>query len=66
VHIFAARGGQYVGTAMDTQSPYLRHIFGLMGIESIHFIYAEGLNMGPETADQARQHAREAMFKHAS
>ena len=66
VHIFAARGGQYVGTAMDTQSPYLRHIFALMGIESLHFIYAEGLNMGPDTAHVARQQAREAMFQPAS
>lgn len=66
VQVFAARGGQYLGTELDTQSAYLQHIFGLMGIHSLHFTYAEGLNMGPELAEQARQQAREQMFANAS
>ncbi len=61
VTVLAARGGQYLGTDMDTQTPYLRHIFGLLGIQQLHFIYAEGLNMGEDQAQRARQHAREAM-----
>jgi len=61
VTVLAARGGQYVGTELDTQTLYVRHIFGLMGVSNIHFIYAEGLNMGPEHASAARQQAREAM-----
>lgn len=58
VLVFAARGGIYQGTDMDTQSSYLRHIFGLMGITDIEFIYAEGLNMGGDTASQALSAAR--------
>ncbi|MDX1505019.1 MAG: NAD(P)H-dependent oxidoreductase [Spongiibacter sp.] len=59
VTVLAARGGQYQGTEMDTQTPYVRHIFGLFGISNLHFIYAEGLNMGE--AENARQSARLAM-----
>ena len=61
VTVLAARGGQYVGTEMDTQTLYIRHIFGLMGISNVHFIYAEGLNMGEQQAADARRQAREAM-----
>ncbi|MEX1664150.1 FMN-dependent NADH-azoreductase [Zhongshania arctica] len=62
VYVFAARGGQYLDTPMDTQTPYLRHILGLMGISDIEFIYAEGLNMGPELAKQALTNARKQLL----
>ena len=54
-----ARGGQYRGTEADTQTPFFRAWLKFVGIEDVHFIYAEGLNMGEEastagfaTADQ--------------
>lgn len=50
IYVLAARGGQYQGTERDTQSSYLRHILGLMGLTKVEFIYAEGLNMGGDTA----------------
>lgn len=53
VYVFAARGGIYEGTAMDTQSAYIRHIFGLMGIQDIEFIYAEGLSKGGDVAEKS-------------
>ncbi len=53
VTVLAARGGVYAGTDYDTQTPYIRHIFGLMGITSVNFVYAEGLNMGEEAAEKA-------------
>jgi len=59
VYVIATRGGQYQNTELDTQSSYIRHIFGLMGVTSIEFIYAEGLNMGSEIAEQALQQARD-------
>lgn len=43
-----SRGGVYRGNPADTQVPYLKTFFGLIGITDIEFIYAEGLNMGPE------------------
>lgn len=66
VLVFAARGGQYQGTELDTQSSYLRHIFDLMGITDIEFIYAEGLNMGDATASDALDAAREAIAAKAA
>lgn len=66
VYVFAARGGQYLNTPMDTQTPYLRHILGLMGISDIEFIYAEGLNMGPDVADQALAEARKQLLEKAA
>ncbi|AXR06394.1 FMN-dependent NADH-azoreductase [Salinimonas sediminis] len=53
VTILAARGGQYQGTEFDTQSRYLEHFFNFIGITDINFVYAEGLAMGAEAANQA-------------
>jgi FMN-dependent NADH-azoreductase len=52
VYVALARGGRYRGTAADTQVPYLKTVLGFLGITDVHFIYAEGLNMGPESAEQ--------------
>ncbi len=51
-YIAFARGGKYRGTEADTQAPYLKTILGFLGITDVHFIFAEGLNMGPESAAQ--------------
>lgn len=56
VIVIATRGGLHAGSETDTQSPYLRHVFGLLGITDIQFIYAEGLNM---TGSEARFAAAE-------
>lgn len=52
VYVALARGGRYRGTEMDSQVPYLRTVLGFLGMTDIRFIYAEGLNMGPEAARQ--------------
>ena len=52
VYVGLARGGKYRGTDADTQVPYLKTVLGFLGITDVHFIYAEGLNMGPEAAAQ--------------
>lgn len=51
-YVGLARGGRYRGTEADSQVPYLKTVLGFLGITNVHFIYAEGLNMGPETAQQ--------------
>jgi FMN-dependent NADH-azoreductase len=53
VYIGLARGGIYRDTPNDSQVPYLRGVFGLMGMTDVEFIYAEGVNMGPERASAA-------------
>lgn len=53
VYVALARGGRYRGTEADTQVPYLKTILGFLGMTDVRFIYAEGLAMGPEVAQQA-------------
>ncbi len=57
-YIFATRGGQYAGTALDTQSAYVRDFLAFLGIADVEFIYAEGLNMGAEIKEQALAEAK--------
>jgi FMN-dependent NADH-azoreductase len=45
VVVLATRGGVYAGTAYDSQTSYLRDFLRFLGIEDVHFIYAEGLGM---------------------
>lgn len=53
VYVGLARGGIYRDTPNDAQVPYLRGVLGLMGMTDVDFIYAEGVNMGPERAQAA-------------
>ena len=59
VRIFAARGGRYVGTTLDTQTGYVRTFLGFLGITDVAFIYAEGLALGAEARDQSLAQARQ-------
>ncbi len=60
--IITTRGGLYAeGTptyAYDFQTPYLRLIFGFIGITEIEFIHAEGLNMNDELRSRSIANAR--------
>ncbi len=66
VTVLAARGGQYLGTPKDTQTPYLRDFFGFIGLSDLHFIYAEGLNMGEQAQAQALDAAHQAIEQRAA
>jgi FMN-dependent NADH-azoreductase len=57
VYAALARGGRYRGTEADTQVPYLKMVLGFLGMTDVQFIYAEGLNMGPEAAQQGMAEA---------
>ncbi len=46
--VLAARGGYYQGTARDSQSGHVKTFFGLLGINDVEFIYAEGLSISPD------------------
>lgn len=52
VYVALARGGRYRGTEVDSQVPYLKTVLGFLGMSEVQFIYAEGMNMGPEAAKQ--------------
>lgn len=64
-YIGFARGGLYRGTTADSQTPYLTSFLGFIGITDLHFIYAEGLNMGEQAAQagfaQAEQDLAQAL-----
>jgi FMN-dependent NADH-azoreductase len=57
-YVFAARGGIYAGTALDTQTSYVRDFLRFIGIDDVEFIYAEGLNMGESSKQAALAHAQ--------
>ncbi|MGC1507155.1 FMN-dependent NADH-azoreductase [Ketobacter sp. MCCC 1A13808] len=56
--VLTARGGAYVGTPNDTQTPYLTTLLGFLGITDVQFIYAERLNMEPEKAPEIINRAK--------
>jgi len=49
VYVFAARGGVYAGTPMDTQTSYVRDFLRFLGMTDVEFIYAEGLAISPQS-----------------
>jgi FMN-dependent NADH-azoreductase len=51
VYVFAARGGVYAGTPMDTQTSYVRDFLRFLGMADVEFIYAEGLNISPQSKE---------------
>ena len=48
VIVASARGGLHAGAPSDFQEPYLKFIFGFMGIAEVEFVRAEGLAVSPE------------------
>ncbi len=66
VYIFATRGGRYQGTSNDTQTRLIQTYFGFLGMTNLHFTYAEGLAMGEQIAQQARQSARAEVMRLAA
>jgi len=49
VYVFAARGGLYAGTPMDTQTSYVRDFLRFLGMTDVEFVYAEGLAISPQS-----------------
>src|ERR1039458_2098943 len=58
VYVFAARGGLYAGTTLDTQTHYVRDFLGLLGIKDVEFVYAEGLAISAESRESGLNAAR--------
>lgn len=57
VFVLAARGGNYVGTAKDSQSRYVMDFLNFIGLTSVRFVYAEGLNIDEDTRQRAMDQA---------
>jgi FMN-dependent NADH-azoreductase len=58
VYLALARGGVIRDTPMDSQVPYLKTVLGFLGMTDLHFVYAEGLAMGPEALQAAMTSAQ--------
>ena len=52
-YVFAARGGLYAGTPLDTQTGYVRDFLRFIGISEVEFVYAEGLAISAESREAA-------------
>lgn len=46
-------GGQHAGTGRDFAEPYLRTVFGFLGITDIEVVRAEGVAISPEARETA-------------
>ena len=53
VYVALTRGGRYRNTPADTQVPYLETVFAFLGMNDVHFVYAEGLSMGADAEQSA-------------
>jgi FMN-dependent NADH-azoreductase len=51
VYVFAARGGLYAGSPLDTQTSYVRDFLAFLGMKDVHFVHAEGLALGAESKE---------------
>jgi FMN-dependent NADH-azoreductase len=51
VYVFAARGGLYAGTPLDTQTSYVRDFLRFIGMVDVEFVYAEGLAISPQSKE---------------
>jgi len=53
VYAILTRGGVHRDQPSDTVVPYLKTMFGFLGMTDVRFIFAEGLAMGPEAEARA-------------
>lgn len=63
--VITSRGGTFpAGTpyaAYDLQEPYIRTIFGFMGITDVTFIHADSLNLGDDARSKSLAAAKDAI-----
>ncbi|GAA3919341.1 FMN-dependent NADH-azoreductase [Luteimonas lutimaris] len=63
VIVASARGGLHGDGPSDFQEPYLRFLFGFLGITGLQFVRAEGLGLSPQHRSEALAAARAAIAK---
>jgi FMN-dependent NADH-azoreductase len=59
VIVAASYGGAHDGAGSDFVAPYLRQLFGFLGVERVEFVTAQGLAVSPEARTAAIAAARE-------
>lgn len=58
VYVVLTRGGIHRDRPSDGVVPYLKTVLTFLGMTDLHFIYAEGLGMGPDAEAQGLASAR--------
>ena len=61
VVVASTRGGIHGGAPSDFVEPYLRQVFGFLGITDVTFVTAEGLAYSPEHRERAMAAAQDAI-----
>lgn len=61
VYLVSAMGGLHEAGATDFLRPYMKQIMAFIGLDDVHFITADGLNMGPESRERGLSKARSQM-----
>jgi FMN-dependent NADH-azoreductase len=59
--VASARGGLHSGAPSDFQEPYLRFLFGFLGITDLEFVRAEGIAISPQHRSDALAAAHAAI-----
>ncbi|EHY9868707.1 FMN-dependent NADH-azoreductase [Vibrio vulnificus] len=57
--VVTTRGGIHKDAASDIITPYLKTVFGFVGVTEVEFVYAEALNMGEDFASKGLASASE-------
>ncbi len=57
VIVVTTRGGRHRDTPADGVAIHLRQVLGFLGLTDVEFVYAEGLNMGPDAERQGLSEA---------
>jgi FMN-dependent NADH-azoreductase len=65
-YVFAARGGHYLGTPLDTQTNYVRDFLRFIGIQDVEFVYAEGLAISPDSKTRSLEQAKDTIARLAA
>ena len=61
--VFVTRVGTNKGGDDDTQTPYLTHFLNFIGITDVKFVYAEGLSMGENRANESMASAKDKIIE---
>lgn len=59
--VASGRGGLHTGAPTDFQEPYLRQVFGFLGIDDVEFVRAEGVAYSPQHRSDAIAAAKAAI-----
>ncbi len=62
-YVFAARGGLYAGTPLDSQTTYVRNFLRFVGIADSEFVYAEGLAVSEASKRTALAQAKQEIAR---